>query len=55
MSKTKPFDSIELAKYRDDDEIIHTVTINNYFDMLDKKDKVGIANFIYGRLYGSVI
>jgi len=45
-------DRIELARYYDDEkDCIITITISDYNDLVKKKDRDGISNFIYNRLY----
>ncbi len=49
-------DSTELARFYDDENNeIKTITISDYKDMIKRKDKDGIAEFIYFRLFSRYI
>ena len=45
-------DHIELARYYDDEkDCIVAITISDYTDLINNKDKNGISDFIYNRLF----
>jgi len=46
---------MELARYYDENGKFFTVTIKNYKNMLEQKNKEKIADFIYNRLYSRYI
>ncbi len=49
-------DNIELARYYDDEkDRIITITVSDYNKLISDKDKEGISNFIYNRLFSRYI
>jgi len=48
-------DSIELARFYDEKDELNTITISDYNDMIERKDKDGIAEFIFFRLFSRYI
>lgn len=48
---TKNTNTTELARTYDENGLLKTVTIDDYYTLIDRKDQAGIAAFIYNRLH----
>ncbi len=49
-------DNIELARFYDDEnQKVITITVSDYNKLIDSKDKKGIADFIFNRLFSRYI